>query len=48
MKDCTETQNTWNCNEILQQILGTNVANYTTHAQDYKLIATTWTIYVAN
>ena len=27
-KDCTETQHTWNCNEILQQILGTNMANY--------------------
>jgi hypothetical protein len=40
-KDCTETQYTWNCNEILQQIPGTNVANYTAHAEDYKLIATT-------
>ena len=40
-KDCTETQYTWNCNEILKRILGTNIANYTAHAQDYKLIATT-------
>jgi hypothetical protein len=40
-KDCTETQYTWNCNETLQQIPGTNVANYTAHAEHYKLIATT-------
>ena len=33
-EDCTETQYTWNCSEILQQILGTNIANYIAHAQD--------------
>jgi len=33
-EDCNETHYTWNCNEILQKILGRNVANYTAHAQD--------------